>query len=80
MILTKYSIAAIALATSIVAESADTDFREATAKAKTCSPTSNVEGKAFDRIAIIWLENTDYDKAAGDRMQLSPRTYASLGN
>lgn len=25
-----------------------------------------VEGKAFDRIAIIWLENTDYDLAAGD--------------
>ncbi|KAL1645417.1 hypothetical protein SLS58_003724 [Diplodia intermedia] len=25
-----------------------------------------VKGKAFDRIAIIWLENTDYDKAIGD--------------
>jgi acid phosphatase len=25
-----------------------------------------VKGKAFDRIAIIWLENTDYDLAAGD--------------
>jgi len=25
-----------------------------------------VEGKAFDRLAIIWLENTDYDLAAGD--------------
>ncbi|KAF2089184.1 phosphoesterase-domain-containing protein [Saccharata proteae CBS 121410] len=25
-----------------------------------------VPGKAFDRIAIIWLENTDYDKAIGD--------------
>ena len=25
-----------------------------------------VKGKAFDRFAIIWLENTDYDLAAGD--------------
>lgn len=25
-----------------------------------------VKGKAFDRIAIIWLENTDYELAAGD--------------
>jgi acid phosphatase len=29
------------------------------------SPTW-VKGKAFDRFAIIWLENTDYDLAAGD--------------
>ncbi|KAK8172121.1 phosphoesterase family-domain-containing protein [Phyllosticta citrichinensis] len=28
--------------------------------------TTWVPGKAFDRIAIIWLENTDYDKAVGD--------------
>jgi len=27
---------------------------------------STFPGKAFDRIAIIWLENTDYDLAAGD--------------
>lgn len=26
-----------------------------------------VKGKVFDRLAIIWLENTDYDMAAGDR-------------
>lgn len=31
------------------------------------APTSWMTGKAFDRIAIIWLENTDYDKAIGDR-------------
>lgn len=30
------------------------------------SPVSNVQGKGFDRIVQIWLENTDYDKAAGD--------------
>ena len=28
--------------------------------------TSHVKGAAFDRIAIIWLENTDYEKAKGD--------------
>ncbi|KAK0641012.1 phosphoesterase family-domain-containing protein [Cercophora newfieldiana] len=28
------------------------------------SPTSNVEGKAFDRIVQIWLENIDFDHAA----------------
>lgn len=35
----------------------------------TLSPVSGdtkVKGKAFDRIVIIWLENTDYDLAAGD--------------
>jgi acid phosphatase len=30
------------------------------------SPTSNVRGLAFDRFYQIWLENTDYDAAAGD--------------
>lgn len=28
---------------------------------------SDVKGKVFDRFVTIWLENTDYDKAAGDR-------------
>lgn len=34
----------------------------------TLNPVSceTVKGKAFDRIAIIWLENTDYALAAGD--------------
>lgn len=39
----------------------------AAATAKTDHSTSNVRGKAFDRLAIIWLENTDYDKAVSDR-------------
>lgn len=43
------------------------DVYAAQATAKTSSPTSNVKGKAFDRIAIVWLENTDYDLAVGDR-------------
>jgi len=42
------------------------DVAAAAATAPSRSPTSKVKGKAFDRIAIIWLENTDYDKAAGD--------------
>lgn len=42
------------------------DVAAARATAKTSSPTSHVKGKVFDRLAIIWLENTDYDLAAGD--------------
>ncbi|KAJ4180371.1 hypothetical protein NW755_011865 [Fusarium falciforme] len=38
----------------------------AAATAKTSSPTSKVRGKAFDRIAIIYFENENYDKAFGD--------------
>jgi len=39
--------------------------------AQATAPTSNfpkhyVSGKAFDRFITIWLENTDYDKAAAD--------------
>jgi acid phosphatase len=30
--------------------------------------TSNAPGKAFDRIAIIYFENQDYDKSYGDCM------------
>lgn len=42
----------------------------AKATAKTLSPTSSVPGKTFDRFVNIWLENTDYDMAAGDRISL----------
>ncbi|KAH9906420.1 phosphoesterase-domain-containing protein [Xylariomycetidae sp. FL2044] len=45
---------------------ATSDVEAARATAKTLSPTSHVKGKAFDRIAIIWMENTDYDMAIGD--------------
>ncbi|KAH8586538.1 phosphoesterase family-domain-containing protein [Bisporella sp. PMI_857] len=38
----------------------------ARATAKTLSPTSSVKGKKFDRFVTIWLENTDFDLAAGD--------------
>ncbi|KLO81770.1 acid phosphatase [Fusarium fujikuroi] len=38
----------------------------AAATAKTSSPTSKVKGKAFDRIAIIYFENENYEKAFGD--------------
>lgn len=33
----------------------------AQATAQPSSPTSNVQGAAFDRIIQIWLENTDYE-------------------
>ena len=37
------------------------------AGATTKSGTSHVRGKAFDRVAIIWLENTDDSEALNDR-------------
>jgi hypothetical protein len=40
----------------------------ARATARTLSPTSYVKGKTFDRVVQIWLENTDFDMAQGDRM------------
>ena len=43
------------------------DVAQAAATAKTSSPTSNVKGKAFDRLAIIYFENQNYAKAFGDR-------------
>ncbi|QUC17818.1 uncharacterized protein UV8b_02059 [Ustilaginoidea virens] len=36
------------------------------AQAKTSSPTSYVKGRAFDRLAIIYFENQNYDKSFGD--------------
>jgi len=42
------------------------DVAAARNSALTLSPTSNVKGKVFDRFVTIWLENTDYDKAASD--------------
>ena len=36
------------------------------ATAPSIQKTSHVRGKAFDRFITIWLENTDYQKAAGD--------------
>jgi len=39
----------------------------AAATAKTLSPTSHVNGKAFNRFVTIWLENTAFDEAAADR-------------
>lgn len=44
-------------------------FNESRANAKSLSPTSSVKGKHFDRFVRIWLENTDYSLAAGDRMR-----------
>src|SRR6185437_12228098 len=44
----------------------------AAATAKTLSPVSEIRGKQFDRFVNIWLENTDFDMAAGDRMSSLP--------
>jgi acid phosphatase len=62
-------LALFLLASSVTAQNTATgaaDVAAAAATAKTLSPVSHVKGKAFDRIAIIWLENTDYDVAKGD--------------
>ncbi|KAH0018260.1 acid phosphatase phoa, partial [Aureobasidium melanogenum] len=42
------------------------DVAAARDSALTLSPTSKVHGRAFDRFVTIWLENTDFDKAASD--------------
>ncbi|AET41693.1 uncharacterized protein Ecym_8424 [Eremothecium cymbalariae DBVPG len=42
------------------------EIRADAAVAKTNTDTSSVEGKGFNRFLVIWLENTDFDKAAGD--------------
>lgn len=51
---------------TVYTSTATADVAKAAATAKTSSPTSHVKGKAFDRLAIIWLENTDYTLAVGD--------------
>lgn len=43
-----------------------TEIAETAKTAKTNHITSNVKGAAFNRFITIWLENTDYDKAAED--------------
>ncbi|KAK8863305.1 Acid phosphatase [Apiospora arundinis] len=45
---------------------ATSDIAAAAATAKTESPTSNVKGKAFDRIFQIYLETTAYENATAD--------------
>ncbi len=40
---------------------------KAAATALTLSPTSSVAGLTFDRFVQIFLENTDYSMAIGDR-------------
>lgn len=65
-------VVASALATLVHAQTQYTatgaaDVAAAKATAPTLSPTSYVKGKTFDRFVQIWLENTDFDMAAGDR-------------
>ena len=71
----KFTISLIAgLIASVVAQNTATStaaVAAAKATAKTESPVSNVIGKAFDRIAIIYLENTDYSMASSNRTNLS---------
>ena len=75
-----FSIVAItlALATTINAQTQFTStdaaaVAAARATAKTLSPVSSIRGKTFDRFVQIWLENTDFDMAAGDRIAHFPK-------
>ena len=68
--ITLLAAAGSALAQTQYTATSTKDVYAAQATAKSLSPTSNVKGKMFDRLAIIWLENTDYELAAGDRMDL----------
>ncbi|XDG01482.1 hypothetical protein ABKA04_001097 [Annulohypoxylon sp. FPYF3050] len=68
-----FILSTLVLATNVAAQAENTytatatsDVAKAAATAKTLSPVTNVKGKAFDRLAIVWLENTDYDMAIGD--------------
>lgn len=61
------SIAPAATGPTMYTATAAASVAAARATALTLSPTSNVKGKTFDRFVQIWLENTDYDMAAGDR-------------
>ena len=42
----------------------------AAATAKTESPTSNVPGKVFDRIMMVYLETTSFGNATADRISI----------
>lgn len=43
-----------------------TEVAKNAADANTTQFTSDIRGRAIDRFIVIWLENTDYDKAAGN--------------
>ena len=66
----------VGLASTAVAQNTATSaaaVAKAAATALTLSPTSHVKGAAFDRIAIIYLENTDSSIAASDRKSFVPQ-------
>ncbi|KAJ9627067.1 hypothetical protein H2203_003528 [Taxawa tesnikishii (nom. ined.)] len=58
--------AATSLEPNVNTATSAADVYAAQATAASESPVSHVKGKAFDRFVVIWLENTDYDKAVGD--------------
>ncbi|KAG0645818.1 putative acid phosphatase [Hyphodiscus hymeniophilus] len=71
MRLRSFVAATVAFASTIDAQvqyasKAAADVAVGKAMAKTSSPTSSIPGKTFNRFVNIWLENTDFDMAAGD--------------
>ncbi|KAI4717707.1 phosphoesterase-domain-containing protein [Aureobasidium sp. EXF-10727] len=65
LVLSALALSSQALAANFTSTN-PSDVDAARDTALTLSPTSNVKGKVFDRFVTIWLENTDYDKAASD--------------
>jgi hypothetical protein len=65
-------LAASAVAQIQYTSTASAAVAKARATALTLSPTSNVAGKTFNRFVTIWMENTDYAIAAGDRKLYFP--------
>ncbi|CAG8974107.1 hypothetical protein HYALB_00002742 [Hymenoscyphus albidus] len=59
-------LATVAYGQTQYTSTAAEDVAAARATAPTLSPTSHVKGKTFDRFVQIWLENTDFEMAAGD--------------
>ena len=58
---------ATSLEPDLYTATANTSVYAAQATASTSQvPKHYVKGKAFDRFITIWMENTDYDKAAAD--------------
>lgn len=64
------AIAIVGVASSVAAQNTATStsaVEAAAATALTLSPTSHIQGKAFDRFVVIYLENTDQISAFEDR-------------
>jgi len=56
------------------------ELAAAAATARTKSPISNVPGKVFDRILMVYLETTSFGNATADRMAILCRPMTSANS